>query len=208
MTYPAEPTHTPLGERLRDRTAPLAPSDADYGFAHAYLCEALSKPLLEVQEVFDPEGDVPPVAPLLDPFLCPAFALPWLAQLIGLTLPPGTPEATARQLIYDAGGFRRGTVQSIRAVASYYLTGSQSVQFRERDGGDPYALEVVTLTSETADPVATEKAIARAIPGGIVFRFRTITSWDYQQMTAVGGTYSAQSAQYLTYQKLTENVKG
>jgi len=135
MTYPAEPTHTPIGARLRERTQPLAPDDANYGFAHAYLCEAMAQPFLEVQQVFDPEGDVPPVAPLLDPDLCPAFALPWLAQLVGITLPPGLSEDASRALVQSVWGFRRGTPAAMMAAAQLYLQGAKTVFFRERDAG-------------------------------------------------------------------------
>jgi hypothetical protein len=205
MTYPAEPVHTPLGARLRERTQPLADDDARYGFAHAYLCESLATPFLEVQQIFDPEGDVPPVAPLLDPDLCPAFALPWLAQLTGMTLPAGTPENAARELIRNVGGFRRGTRRSIQAAVGAYLTGSKTVYFRERDAGDAYRLEVVTIASETPDPAAIQRALELSVPGGIVVSYRTTAAWDYQQMTTEGGTYAQQSAAYATYSTLREH---
>jgi hypothetical protein len=82
-----------IAERLRDRTAPLAPDDDAHGYAHAYLCGSLGAIFAEVAEVFDPEGDTPPLAPLLDPTLCPAWALPWLAQMVGIVLPDGLSEA-------------------------------------------------------------------------------------------------------------------
>jgi hypothetical protein len=142
------PDASPFGDRLQERTRPLAPDDAAYGFAHAILCEALSKPFLQVQELFDPEGDLPPVAPLLDPMLCPDWALSWLAQLVGITIPTGTPPDAARSLIVSVSGFRRGTPAAIAAAVQAVLTGSKTVFFRERDGGNPYALEIVTLTAE------------------------------------------------------------
>src|SRR4051794_9038733 len=101
------PTHTPLGARLRERTQPLAPDDASYGYAHAHLCEALGRMLEQVAEVFDPEGDVPPLAPILDVELCPAWALPWLAQLVGVVLPYGVGDDEARTYIRDVAGFER-----------------------------------------------------------------------------------------------------
>lgn len=146
-----EPVLTPLGERLRERTQPLAPADADYGYAHAYLCEAIGRMFQQVGDVFDPEGDLPPLAPILDLDLCPDWALPWLGQLTGVVLPKGVTPDQARSFIREVAGFQRGTPAAMRAAAQLFLTGDKSVQFRERDpsGADPpYTLEVVVKTSE------------------------------------------------------------
>lgn len=197
-----EPEPTNMGARLRERTQPIAPDDAAHGWAHAYLCEALGRMLEQVADVFDPEGDVPPLAPILDPDLCPAWALPWLAQLVGVQLPAGVSESAARTLIKDVSGFKRGTPDALRAAAGMFLTGSQTVYFRERDGGDAYRLEVVTRTGETPDPAAVLAALMAQKPGGIVLGYRTIETWDYQEMSRRGGTYSQQSAAYASYRDL------
>ncbi len=199
-----EPDHTPIGARLRERTQPLAPDDESYGWAHAFLCEAIGRMYKQVAEVFDPEGDAPPLAPILDPELCPAWALPWLAQLVGVQLPAGTPEDTARAMIVARQGFQRGTPAAMEAAVAALLTGSQIVWFRERDGG-AYQLEIVTLTGQTPDPAAVERALLTQKPGGIVLRYRTVDAWDYQQMTTEGGTYADQSAAFATYIDLREH---
>jgi hypothetical protein len=198
------PDASPFGDRLQERTRPLAPDDAAYGFAHAILCEALSKPFLQVQEVFDPEGDLPPVAPLLNPTLCPDWALPWLGQLVGVVIPTGTAPDTARSLITSVWGFRRGTRAAIEAAAGLYLTGTKTVYFRERDAGSAYRLEVVTLTAETPNPAQTQAAILAAKPAGIVLSYRTVESWDYQEMTNQGGTYAQLKVKYATYRDLRD----
>jgi hypothetical protein len=198
------PATSPFGDRLQERTRPLAPDDAAYGFAHAILCEALSKPFLQVQEVFDPEGDLPPLAPLLDPALCPDWALPWLAQMVGIVIPTGATPDAARSLIVSVGGFRRGTPAAITAAAGFYLTGTKTVYFRERDGGSAYRLEVVTLTAETPNPAQTQAAILASKPAGIILSYRTVDSWDYQQMTTEGGTYAQLKVKYATYRDLRD----
>lgn len=192
------PTRSPQGARLRERTLALAPDDEHHGWAHAYLCEALGTGLEQVGQVFDPDGDVPPLAPLFDVRLCPAWALPWLAQLVGVALPAGVSADDARVIISDVAGFARGTPASLRAAAGLFLTGHKTVYFRERDG-DPYVLEVITVTSETPDPDAVLAAILAQKPGGIVVNYRQVDAWDYQQMTAQGGKYSALPARYATY---------
>jgi Phage tail protein (Tail_P2_I) len=192
------PELTPWGERLRERTAPLAPDDAEHGNAHAHLAGALATALERVAQIYDPD-DGPPGSPLVDVDRCPDWALPWLAQLVGVVLPPGVDAATARVLISDVAGWRRGTPAALRAAAGLHLTGDKSVYFRERDatGADPpYTLEVVTLTSETPEPDAVLAALLAQKPGGIVLTYRTVTGWDYQAMTTEG------QAEHWTYASL------
>jgi hypothetical protein len=210
MTYPAKPDLVSIAERLRDRTAPLAPDDDAHGYAHAYLCGSLGAIFAEVAEVFDPEGDTPPLAPLLDPTLCPAWALPWLAQMVGIVLPDGLSEADARTVISEVAGFKRGTRQAMEAAAKLYLTGDRTVYFRERDpsGADPpYTLEVVTFATETPDSAAVLRALVAAKPGGIVLNYRMTTGWDYQQMTTEGGAYSTLPAKFSSYRKMSYNER-
>jgi hypothetical protein len=204
----APPEHTPIGARLRERTQPLAPDDAAYGYAHAYLCEAIGRMLAQLADVFDPDGDVPPLAPILDPVLCPTWALPWLAQFLGVQLPSGVSDAQARGMIQDVAGFKRGTVAAMRAVVLPLLTGTKTLWLRERNLGDAYALDVVTLTGETPSQAAVLSALLSQKPGGIVLTYRAVASWDYAQMGVEGGTYAFQSTQYLSYQKLSEHTKG
>jgi hypothetical protein len=199
---------TPLGARLQERTQPLAPDDEQHGHAHALLCDALAQALKQVAELFDPEGDIPPGAPLLDVELCPDWALPWLAQIVGVALPAGVTPAQARVLIADVAGWQRGTPAALEAAAGLYLTGTKTVYFRERDETSPdppYTLEVVTLDSETPDPALVLAALLAQKPGGIVLNYRTVTGWDYQQMTTEGGLYSALSTLFDTYYALANN---
>lgn len=199
------PSRSPQGARLRERTQPLAPSDESYGWAHAYLCEALGTALEQVGEVFDPEGDVPPLAPIFDVDLCPDWALPWLAQIVGVQLPVGVDADTARELIRNVEGFARGTPAALRAAAGLFLTGNKTVYFRERDGDDAYALEVVTVDSETPDANAVRAALLAQKPGGIVLRYREVIGWDYEQMTTEGGKYSALAVTFANYYDLANN---
>src|SRR4051794_27842626 len=120
------PTQSPTGARLRERTAPLAPDDETHGWAHLHLCEALGQVYVQVAEVFDPEGDVPPFAPLLDVELCPAWALPWLGQLVGVQVPPSATDEQARELVRSVAGFKRGTPAAMRAAILPLLTGGQT----------------------------------------------------------------------------------
>jgi hypothetical protein len=199
-----------IGDRLRERTAPLAPDDDAHGWAHAHLAAALATALDQVAEVFDPEDPVPPGAPILDVELCPDWALPWLAQIVGVSIPAGTDPDTARLWIRDVAGWRRGTPEALRAAAGLFLTGTRTVYFRERDpsGAIPaYTLEVVTLDDETPDPAAVNRALLAQKPAGIVLNYRRVTGWDYQAMTAEGGTYSTLAGTFSSYRDLTNNER-
>jgi hypothetical protein len=202
------PELTPWGARLQERTLPLAPDDAEHGDVHAHLVGALATALERVGQIYDPE-DGPPGSPLVDVDRCPDWALPWLAQLVGVTIPAGvTDPELVRAAIRDVAGWHRGTPAALRGAASAYLTGTKTVYFRERDptGGDPpYCLEVVTRAGETPDPAAVEAALRRQKPAGILLTYRTVDGWDYQELTTSGpDPYSALDDAYSTYRLLRE----
>jgi Phage tail protein (Tail_P2_I) len=203
-----QPAHTPFGQRLRERTQPLAFEDAAHGYAHAHLAEALAQPLLRLQQAFDPE-DAAPFETLLDPERCPDWALPWLAQLVGIALPSTASVADQRTIIAELASHKRGTTAMLRAAAGLHLTGDKTVYFRERDqdGADPpYALQVVTLVTETPDPDAVLAALMAQKPGGIILNYGQVASWDYQEMTTRGATqrwsYASLPPMYATYADL------
>lgn len=201
------PVLSALGERLRERTAPLAPDDETYGYAHAHLCEALAQMLVQVAEVYDPPDPLPPAAPLMDPAPAPDWALPWVGQLVGVRLPRGATAEQARTLIRDVAGFSRGTPAALAAAAAATLTGNQVVIFRERDSSaadPPYALEVVTLTGETPNPAATLAALMAQKPAGIVLTYRSVEGQDWQAVR--DQTWRQARATHASWRDLRDNV--
>jgi len=204
------PILTPWGERLRERTEPLAPDDAEHGDAHAHLSGALAAALERTAEIYDPEEGLPG-SPLVDVDRCPDWALPWLAALVGVTLPTGIDAATMREGIRSVAGWKRGTPAALRAAAGLHLTGDKTVYFRERDptGGDPpYCVEVVTLTSETPDPAAVEAALRRQKPAGLVLTYRVVAGYDWQQVDADYASWSALDAAYSSWRRLVNKEPG
>lgn len=176
-------------DRLRERTEQLAPDDADFGDAHRHLTRAMALALERVAEIYDPDEGLPG-APLLDPETCPAWALPWLAQVLGVPLPPGLPEAEARVLVASVGGWARGTRGALLATAQALTTGTHTVFFEERneDADDPpYSFLIRTLESETPDSAALERALRLQKPGGLIMDYGTVAglTWD-----ALGGEYA------------------
>jgi hypothetical protein len=61
-------------------------------------------------------GFVPAWGSLFDVNLCPAADLPYLGQFVGVQVPVGAGEATARALVRAESGKNRGTLGSIRSA--------------------------------------------------------------------------------------------
>lgn len=217
---------TPMGQRLRERTASLGGggvgpaggelnvTDAQYGFAHAYLSEALVHGLRDTAAIIDPADDThEPWSVLFDVDTCPvmdmaddpAIALRWLGQCVGVTIAPNTDPVLARQMVRDMLGMRRGSVRAITTAIRLAMGNPAApVFFRERNanmGSDPaYQLEVVTDAGTTADPNAVRAACMTQKPAGIILDYHTVASWDYQQVkTENPGPYSALTAQTTKY---------
>jgi hypothetical protein len=210
----AEPTLSRWGGRLHERTEPLQPDDEKYGWSHAILCEALAQPYLDVCDLIDPPDPLPPWAPLFSIDLCPDWALPWLAQLVGVRIPAGMSASDARTLIVEVAGHKLGTLESMRTAAMTQLVSSNpsappSLWFRERDGS-AYHLEVVTLTGETPDPAALIRVITAVKPAGLTLEVRQVDAWDYQQLVVEEGakTYLVFNPKYSTYRRLREHTPG
>jgi hypothetical protein len=204
-----EPDYTPLGARLADRAGPLqsVEVDAQNGYAFGNLCEGMMRPFEDIALLVDAEDGTSPWVPLFDVDLCPDWALPWLAQVVGVRLPAAVTGDQAREYIKTLSFEQIGKPETIRKVVQSQLTGDKTVYFRERDGGDAYALEIVTITSETPDAAAISRAILAAVPSGIIVRYRTVLGWDYQQMTTEGGKYLALPPKFSSYKTMTENTR-
>lgn len=91
--------------------------------ALAYWCDAVGIGIVDpiYTLVADVSVDglpdyVPGWGQLLDPTTIPAANLPYLGQFVGVQIPPGTDELTARSLVKAEAGKNRGTLASIRAA--------------------------------------------------------------------------------------------
>lgn len=107
---------SPVGQQLFDMLAPWANDDM------ALYLDGIGRmfdPIALLVQEQGTEGDpdyIPAWGRLFDPDLCPAGDLPYLAQFVGVTIPVGTPEATARSLVKAEAGMNRGTPASIMAA--------------------------------------------------------------------------------------------
>lgn len=127
------------------------------------FCEALMAPIAPMEQVVRGSDDYGPWERAVDVEGAPLWVLPWLACIVGIEW-RGAPTEDLRSLIRDRPRFRRGMNASIRAAAASTLTGERSVDLIPRVNGNPNLLTVLTVPSETPDPVATERAIRSEIP--------------------------------------------
>jgi hypothetical protein len=204
----AQPTLSRTAQRLYDSMGPLMVLDEDNGWAGAYFCAALCAPLDPIADVvLDGEDGSPGWTVIFDPDNCPAAWLPWLAQFVGVVLPPNLDEAGQRLRIKETDGFKRGTVAAIQGAARQHLTGpdgtgaTATVYLNERQGG-AYKLGVATLVSETADTAIVEAAIREQKPAGITLTYTTVVGGDYATLKSTHVDYADVKAEFTDYDEL------
>jgi hypothetical protein len=182
------PVINTAGQTLYDHVAALMADDEEYGWAGIFLCSAIGAMLQGADQIIEDDDTYPGWARLLDPAVCPAQWLPWLAWLYGVTLVPGASEAQQRATITDLPPHQRGTTAALVAAAQQYLTGARDCFVAERDGG-AYRLTIVTHTSETPDPDAVLRALLdpRVKPAGLLLTYvvtageawaEAVATWD------------------------------
>lgn len=192
------PTLSDGAAELYAMLEPLAYADEENGWALAHFCQALSLQLDDIEAIVRDDGDRPGWADMLDATAAPAAWLPWLAQLVGVTVPTGASEADARAAIQSPEGFSRGTPASIVKAAQKYLTGSKIVYLRERDDG-AYHFTVSTRTSETPDSDAVLAELLKVKPIGLVMDYQVIAGQDFTQLDADHADFDAVEAAYADF---------
>lgn len=124
---------------------------------------------------------------LTDPDLARAEWLPYIAQLLGAYLDPGSGEVERRDVIRGAtSGYRGGTAAALADATRSALTGSRYVlvQRATRTDGGPatvWDISIRTRASETPSPELVIPTIIRkgAKPAGVRLWHATFgTSWD------------------------------
>jgi len=111
------------------------------------------RPFEQIAELVDPPDPYEPWTPLFYVEITPDWALPWLGQAVGVTVPVTATPDQARKMIKELSFEKVGTTNAIRSALEFVLVtnppgGKPTVYFREREDGNAYVLEVVTLESE------------------------------------------------------------
>lgn len=200
---------TVVGERLHAALAPLAYADQAGDLAN--LCEAIGGMFEQVAELAapGPQGQ-PGWSQLLDVNRCPAYALPWLGQLVGVDVDTTLTDDLQRQQIAAESGMSRGSVQAIVAAAQRTLIGTKTVALLERSSSacpsEPaYGLTVFTFLAETPDTNATLAALEQAKPAGIVLQYLTRTGWDFEGVREGYTTFTAVEAAFDNFSDMRVN---
>jgi Phage tail protein (Tail_P2_I) len=188
---------------LLDALAPMMYAEAQTGNALTDYLSGLGLEFELVESwVSDTDTDIG-WSLLLDIDRCPPEALPWLAQIVGLTLPTGLSAADQRNLIRTTPNWKRGTVGALTGAAAPFLTGNKTVILRERYDGSgndaPYYLQIITYASETPDSSLVLKALMSQKAGGIILTYTVATGQDYQQLKTNRATYQVMKNYYPTY---------
>lgn len=182
--------------------------DADNGWPLLKFCEALCASGL--QPVYDYAFDRSDRAGwtiLLDLNATPDSALPYLAQLVGVSTPAGNSPAQNRDLIANRPGWKRGTPDTILSAVKATLVGSKRASLLERDTS-PYHATLKTYTVQTTDEPATLAAIAANKPAGLVIDLVLIagpTFLDVQAATSPN-TFAARLAEFPTFGDVLDYV--
>jgi hypothetical protein len=189
----ADPNTTPnaFGDELYYSVSPLAYGDADNDYALKTLCYALAQMFNQVELLARSDGTADPWSIIMDADNAPDYVLPYIAQFVGQTIPVGTPEADARQLIKDPSNQKRGSLPKLIYEAKRFLTGSQYVRVIERDTS-PYHFSVFVHTSEVTDSAALAAALQAVKPAGLVMN---LVISDHTTIDVLTGSIDSQTAQ-------------
>jgi hypothetical protein len=164
------PNVAPATQILYGKTGPWA--DADVTQTLLAWLDGPGQILQVLDTLVREQPGIPGWGTVLDVDLCPDYALPWLAQFVGVRFDSLTETAAAqRTAIRAQGGFSRGTVASLQLAAKKYLKATKTVTITERTPG-PYELTVTVLGAEVVGmryneligPYPTYTALAAAFP--------------------------------------------
>lgn len=146
------PLPTTFGSMLLDDLGPFRNADHDsYLLALSQMFESITQLVMDQGNDGDPDY-IPGWGTIFDVDRCATAFLPYLAQFVGVQIPAGTDDATARQIIRSESNQHRGTGTAIISAAQRNLRGTQSVTLLERtaaDGtDDPWFFVLTVIPSE------------------------------------------------------------
>jgi hypothetical protein len=199
------------GAEIYDSLAPLMGQDAEYGYPGAVLSGALAKGLDPVAALVRDQDDGTPGWAIVfqpeNPDLDPAW-LDWMAQFVGdgAAVQAATTTDEKIALLQNPVNFTLGLPATIKSTVQSFLTGTQTVYLNSSYGGNPFNLEISTLTGETPTNTAAMEAAVLAVVGAWMnVIFITATAGTYSELEAAHGTYSALEGAHTSYADLETN---
>jgi hypothetical protein len=201
-----------FAERVIDAVYPLRQGSADLDtFVHA-ICDNLFQEIEDLAS--DGDNGETGWSVVVDLNRIPDKGLDYIAQFVGVQLPPGITAADKRARIARTDGWLRGSKGAIQGAPLPYLTGAKTVILRERDvaaapNDPPYGLTVITRTSETPNSAQVLAALLAQKPAGILLNYVVLAGQDYQILFNGGATtYQNVFTTYLTYQGVLNAAPG
>lgn len=145
---------------------------------------------------------------LVDLVRTPNYALPWIAQIVGSSTVDGLSDADQRAHIAARSNQLRGTRQSFIDAAKLHLTGTKTILFQERVGGNPYALGVVTYDSETPNPATTLADLIAQKPAGIILTYQHLAGQTWTPVKATYATWQDVLNHYSSWNGVKSDIVG
>lgn len=203
----SRPVVAETAESLYDSLGALTTGDEANGWPLLLFTDALCSVMLErIHEIAADRGGRPGWQTVLDPDTCPAYALPYLAQFVGVALEPSLSEEEQRTKIVVPEGWARGTKAALVAAVQRTLTGTKRVLLRERYPDNAYQLQVRTLAAETSDEAATLAAILTQKPIGIVLAYEAITGQQWDDLLASSADWDAVESTYADWDDVGSTI--
>ena len=202
----ARPGATTTTELAYESIAPLTGQDELYDWPLLRYLDGLMRQLDEVEQLTRDTDTHVGWGAALDLDDAPPYAIPWLAQFVGVEVPLSLDVESQRIRISEAAGWRRGTPAAIRGAMRQHLTGSRTTQIFERYQDDPYHLRVRTFVTETPDPERVEEAVRALKPAGIILTYDVSDGQTYDDVAMTYGTYDSVMADHDTYNDILYGI--
>jgi hypothetical protein len=181
------PATSRTGADLYEALGAFGAGDEERGWPLLVFCGIFGQAFFEQIATYVQDTDEGPGWSIaFDVERCPAEALPYLAQYVGVGLNSSMSEDAQRDAIRNHKNFGRGRPAAIVAAAAATLRRGREVILTERDGGSAWRIRVRTLLHETPDPDVTEAAILAQIPMGDVLIYEVVDGQSWQDVLDSG----------------------
>lgn len=203
---PAPEDASELWELLYESLGFHVEDDEAQDFSLRKFCEALCAPMQPAYDLVRERDDSAGWGIVFDVDNCPAYALPYLAQYVGVQITEEMSEEQIRNEIRQPTGWKRGQPESLQIATRRTLTGESPLAIihpRTPEVGITY---VRTLLSQTPDPTRTERILRSVLPAWEVLNYEAITGPTWGDVAASGKweTWANLATHFTTWQALTE----